>query len=80
MEEQIERNFLPEDCRFSHEYCFFLHDVLASMVVQGEQEGIFNHSFELREPNHVSELQGKSGEELAIWLEQNGYNDLNPKK
>lgn len=75
IEEQIERNFLPEECKFAHEYCFFLHDVLASIVVQGEHEGIFNYGFKLRESNHVGELKGKSGEELAIWLEQNGYEE-----
>lgn len=73
MEESTSRNFIPEEYKFAHEYCFFLHDLLANIVVVGEQEKIFHHRFKLKDPEHVKQLEGKSGEELAEWMETNGY-------
>ncbi len=73
MEESMPRNFIPEEYKFAHEYCFFLHDLLANIVVVGEQEKIFHHRFELKDPAHAKQIDGKSGEELADWMEKNGY-------
>lgn len=73
MEQATTRNFIPKEYEFAHEYCFFLHDTLANIVIEGEQAGIFNYQFELKNSDHIEHFSGKSGEELAEWMEQNGY-------
>jgi len=73
MEESTTRNFIPEEYKFAHEYCFFLHDLLADIVVVGEQEQIFHHNFQLKNPAHAEQMNGRTGDELASWMEQNGY-------
>lgn len=73
MEEMQPRNFIPEEHRFAHDYCFFLHDILTSIVVYGEKEKIFHHSFEIKNVGDADELQKRSGEDLAEWMENNGY-------
>ncbi len=73
MEEDNPRDFIPEEYKFAHEYCFFLHDLLANIVVVGEHEQIFHHNFQLKNPSHAEQMDGKIGDELANWLEQNGY-------
>lgn len=67
------RNFLPEKYWFAHAYCFFLHDILADIIVRGEQLEVFHHGFELRYISHGEEMVQKSGEELFEWMKRNGY-------
>lgn len=69
------RNFIPEDYLPSHDYCFFLHDQLAGIVVSGEEEDIFSIRIEFEDEAHAHEMEGKSGEELVQWLEENGYRE-----
>jgi hypothetical protein len=73
MEQNDVRNFLPDEYTFAHDYCLFLHDILASIVVQGEQKKIFHYQFALKDPRHSEQISGKSGEELVAWMEQNDY-------
>ncbi len=73
MEEPKPRDFIPEEYKFAHEYCFFLHDILANIVISGEQEEIFHHSFKIKTLEDAEQIKSKSGEELASWMEQNGY-------
>jgi hypothetical protein len=73
MEENNPRDFIPDEYKFAHDYCFFLHDLLASIVVVGEQEEIFHHKFPLKNSSHAEQMDGKIGDELASWMEQNGY-------
>lgn len=70
------RNFIPKQYHFSHQYCFFLHDLLADVVVSGEKARIFNVSIKLRNKSDAEEMSKRSGEELATWLEDNGYKDI----
>ena len=73
MEENTHRDFIPEKYKFAHEYCFFLHDILADIVIFGEQEEIFHHSFRIRNDEDAEQIQNRSGEDLAEWMESNGY-------
>jgi hypothetical protein len=73
MEEANPRDFVPEKYKFAHEYCFFLHDILAEIVIFGEQEKIFHHSFGIRSVEDAEQIQKRSGEDLAEWMENNGY-------
>jgi hypothetical protein len=76
MAETEPRNFIPEEYKFADEYCFFLHDILADIIVFGEQEKIFHHSFEIKGVEDADQLQKKSGEELTNWMEINGYAEV----
>jgi len=67
---------LPKQYHFSHQYCFFLHDLLADIIVSGERDGIFKVSFEMRDKRELEEISKRTGEELWIWLESNGYEDI----
>jgi hypothetical protein len=66
---------LPDKHRFSHEFCFFLHDQLVEALKSGEKAEIFNHEVTM-EPHEISAIEGLSGEELLQWLEDNGHKDL----
>ncbi len=68
------RNLIPSDLLFSHDYCFFLHDLLAGLVVVGEHAGTFNHRMHI-EKEVATKFKEKSGEELFVLLENNGYED-----
>jgi len=76
IEHKKKREILPKKHHFSHQYCFFLHNLLANIIVAGERDGIFKVSFELRDKRELEEFSKKTGEELWIWLENNGYEDI----
>lgn len=67
---------LPEEFRFSHEYCFFLHDVLTGILVQGEKAGIYR-SVDIKAKNaeELNSLEGLRGNELIEWMKAHGYKD-----
>jgi hypothetical protein len=72
-----ERFFIPDDLVFNHNYCFFLHDQLANIIVSGEKEGIFSGvKYEIKESSHIDELNSRAGIELTEWMENNGYKDV----
>lgn len=66
---------LPEKYRFSHEFCFFLHDQLVEALKSGEKADIFAHEKTMK-PNEIKEIEGLESEELLSWLETNGHEDL----
>jgi hypothetical protein len=66
---------LPEQFRFSHEFAFFLHDILASVVVVGERAGIFNTRVHFDSSSDIEAFSRLSGDELWNWLQENGYEE-----
>ena len=76
IEHKKRSNILPEQYHFCHQYCYFLYDLLADIIVSGEKDGIFKVVFELRNKRELEEISKKTGEELWIWLENNGYEDI----
>jgi hypothetical protein len=50
------RTFLPDHFLAGHDLCFLNHDVLAQLLVSGEQSGIFEHEFTFREQYTMSEI------------------------
>ncbi|KUM52788.1 hypothetical protein [Rheinheimera sp. EpRS3] len=66
---------LPDKYRFSHEFCFFLHDQLLEALKSGEKASIFHHEIKMR-AHEISAIEGLSGESLLNWLEENGHKDL----
>lgn len=69
------KNDLPEQFQFSHQYCFFLHDQLVSLLKGGEAADIFSHGWTVVEGEAHPPLN-LSGEELIQWLEKNGKKDV----
>ena len=68
---------LPKEFRFSHEYAFFLHDILASTVVTGEQRGVFDTKLELASEEEAAEFTRlSSGEEVWEWIERSQHKHL----
>ncbi len=66
---------LPEKFKESHDYCFYLHDILVTFLKSGEEVGIFKGEFEINfntkeEMDAFMELKGKESWE---WMEKNGY-------
>ncbi len=69
-------NLLPKEFQFSHEYAFFLHDILVEIIVSGEEARIFDVKFELNSELDMNTFNKLSGDELWNWLEVNGYNEV----
>jgi len=63
-------NHLPREHEFSHNFCFYLHDLLADTLVSGEGAEIFLHHVELNETQH-REFEHLQGEDIFEWLERN---------
>ena len=66
-------DFLPEKYIRSHDYCFFLHDQLVETLSSGEKAEVFNIVIQFKNDADHRKIEGKSGEELIQWLENNGY-------
>lgn len=68
-------DLLPKKFEFSHDFAFFLHDILAHMVIQGEKENIFNVEFEFSSKKDARKFEklNMSGESLWNWLDNNNY-------
>ena len=64
---------LPEKYRFSHDYCFFLHDQLVTILKDGVEAEIFNISVRFKKHSQDKAVQGLSGAEFIDFLEKNGY-------
>lgn len=48
---------LPEQFHFKHQYSMFLHDILAKIVIVGEENGDFFHSFKLHNEDDLKTLE-----------------------
>lgn len=68
--------FLPKKYRTSHEYAFYLHDLLASTVTTGEKAGMFIVRFKLKSRNEADAMSSLGGEDLWKWLDDNGYRSI----
>ena len=66
---------LPEKYRFSHEFCFFLHDQIVEALRSGEAASIFHHEITMEE-HELSAIEGLVGDELFEWFESNGHKDI----
>lgn len=71
----MNRNFLPSRFRFSHEYCFYLHDRLVDLIVYGEKEGFFNTKISFKNKDEANDF---TDPELDIfdWLEKREKGDI----
>jgi len=68
-------DLLPEKYKFSHTFCFFLHDQIVDALKSGESANIFHHQVKM-EPNEIEAIDGLKGDELLTWLENNGRKEI----
>jgi hypothetical protein len=65
------RDFLPKEFCFSHDFAFFLHDLLADIIVEGEKARIFDITFKFKSEEQRELFKNLSAEELWDWLAEN---------
>jgi len=68
-------DLLPKKYEFSHYFAFFLHDILARIIVEGEKDKVFHvkYKFKSESETKLFEKLNLSGDELWEWLEKNNY-------
>jgi hypothetical protein len=68
------KSFLPDEYKESHEYCFFLHDRIADVVVIGEKYRLFDQQISFKSvPDQEEFVSKQQGEELLSWLKERNY-------
>jgi len=60
--------FLPTKYWLAHEFCFFLHDVMARLLVSGERASIFTVPFTLKNEDEAEALE--KADDIFDWIEQ----------
>lgn len=73
---RLMQKIIPKEYHFSHEFSFFLHDILAGIVKKGEKNGIFNVSIEFNSTEMVDEFTKRKGAELWDWLECHSFKSV----
>jgi hypothetical protein len=68
-------SLLPDQYYFSHQYSAWLNEYLVNLLVFGEQSNVYSVSLQPKNQEHDKQLLHLEGEELAAWLEKNGYTD-----
>jgi len=69
------KSFLPDQYQFSHKYLLYLNEYLANLLVFGEQNNVYSVFIHPNNEQHEKEFSQLKGEEIALWLEKNGYKD-----
>lgn len=62
---------LPPQFDVAHDLCFVLHDLIARLVVDGTQAGIFHARFDLR--TDEERISFEESESVLDWLHQTGH-------
>ena len=68
-------NYIPEEFAFSHDLCFFLHDILVDIIKSGEEAHIFSIHIDFQNEADAKLVKDKQGDDLWAWLEEHGYKD-----
>jgi hypothetical protein len=63
--------FLPQEYDAAHDLCLYLHDVMGAILKDGEEGGLFNHSFTFSSEDHASGLEAT--DDPIGWMQANGY-------
>lgn len=66
---------LPRNFRFSHQFCFDLHDILAQIVVDFEEHQLTNVAFALKNKEDAAEFATIEAGAVWTWLESHGYDE-----
>lgn len=71
----MSENYIPDEFKFSHHFCFFLHDQIVGLLKEGEEAEIFETIVKLNKKHKSVNLDQFDGEELLDWLDENGYHE-----
>ena len=65
--------FLPKKYKELHNLCFYLHDILVQVVVEGENKKLFDTIYSLKKRSDIEAIKGN--DDILEWLSNNGYED-----
>jgi len=65
--------FLPNKYKELHNLCFYLHDILVQIVVEGENKKLFDTIYSLKKGSDIEAIKGN--DDILEWLSSNGYED-----
>jgi hypothetical protein len=65
--------FLPKKYKELHNLCFYLHDILVQVVVEGEKKKLFDTVVRFEKSSDVERVKDNS--DILEWLITNGYED-----
>ncbi|MBA7559625.1 hypothetical protein ES708_01240 [subsurface metagenome] len=65
--------FLPKKYKELHSLCFYLHDILAQVVIEGEKKKLFDTVYRLKKRSGIGKL--KDNDDILKWLINNGYEE-----
>ncbi len=65
--------FLPKEYKELHDLCFYLHDILVQVVVEGEKKKLFDTVVRFEKSSDVEKVKDNS--DILEWLITNGYED-----
>ena len=66
------KSAIPDEFRFSHDYCVYLHDVLADIVVSCEKARIFDVTFRFNNAEEAADFSQVDKDAIFQWLESHG--------
>jgi len=64
---------LPDKYQFKHNFVYFLYNILAKIVKTGENTGVFQYAFELKDSNDLKAIENLPKESIIDFLQKNGY-------
>lgn len=65
------RNFIPKEFRFGHKFSFFLHDLLAQIIAEGEKAKVFETVIKFKSTKEANKVRKMNKEKFWVWLSQN---------
>lgn len=65
--------FLPKKYKELHNLCFYLHDILVQVVVEGEKKKLFDTVVKFKKTDDIKAV--KDNNDILEWLISNGYED-----
>jgi len=68
MMKKRKHNFLPKECTNGHNLCFINHDILAQLLVSGEEQSIFWHRMHFTDTKEKDDF--KNSTDIFGWLEK----------
>jgi hypothetical protein len=66
--------FLPKEYKELHDLCFYLHDILVQVVVEGENKKLFHTIYNIKKMSDIEAIKGNN--DILEWLSNNGYEDV----
>jgi len=65
--------YLPKKYKELHNLCFYLHDILVQVVVEGENKKLFDTVYNFKKRSDIEAIKGN--DDILEWLSNNGYED-----